>query len=140
MRRFFKPVLLSAVLALAGAPLLQAAASQAIQIDSASANISTHLLTINGANFGTQPPTVIVDGVVLSIFSYGPSQVMAVLPPGVEGVAGDYAMTITRNAGNQSASASFKGRAPEKPAWMASASHSAQRKASEMPWARIGSL
>src|ERR1051326_8156358 len=105
--RFFKPLLFAVAIAVAAAPLLRAAGTAPVEIDSASANVSTHLLTIDGANFGTQPPTVIVDGIVLSIFSYGPSQVIAVLAPGIEAVAGDYAMTLTRNGGNQSSTASF---------------------------------
>jgi hypothetical protein len=67
--RFFKPLLFAVAIAVAAAPLLRAAGTAPVQIDSASANVATHLLTIDGANFGTQPPTVIVDGIVLSIFS-----------------------------------------------------------------------
>jgi hypothetical protein len=106
MSQLFRRILVAVCLAAVGATGLSAA-TPPVAIDSAHADTGTGLLTIAGSNFGTTAPTVVLDGFVLAIQSSGPSQIIAVLPASALADPGDYAVTVTRNAGNQSSTASF---------------------------------
>src|SRR4051794_4673870 len=86
---------------------LIAAPPQSPSINDASANVVSGLLTISGANFGTTAPTVSMDGFVLTLQSFGPSQIVAVLPASVAAAPGSYALTVTRDALGNNGSASF---------------------------------
>lgn len=99
---------LSILCLLAAVPVaLSAAPTPPVSISNASGNVNTGILNISGANFGVLQPTVIMDGFVLPISFWGPSQIIATLPASVIASPGSYALTVTRNAGNNSSTASF---------------------------------
>lgn len=108
MPRRLRSVCLAVCLALAGAAaVLQAAPAPPVVIDSATPDLSSGQLIIQGSNFGTAPPTVILNGFVLSLSIYGPSQIVAIIPASMLSGEGSYAMTVTRNSGSQSSMAAF---------------------------------
>lgn len=63
-------------------------------IVSASADPQLVVLTINGQNFGDQPPVISLDSVQLVVTSATPTQVLASLPPAL--LPGSYRLTLAR--------------------------------------------
>jgi len=67
-----------------------------VSIDRATADVPNGILIIEGSGFGVYPPIVVLDGFVLPITNYGPSQIIAVLPSVISGVPGSYGLSVSR--------------------------------------------
>lgn len=80
--------------------------TQPVTIQRAHMDTPTRTLTIVGANFGTTAPTVVLDGYVLPLTFFGPTQIVATVPSTVATIAGNYGLSVTRR-GTQSSTATF---------------------------------
>ena len=80
--------------------------TQPVTIQRAHMDTPTRTLTIVGANFGTTAPTVVLDGFVLPLTFFGPTQIVATVPPTVATIPGSYGLSVTRS-GTQSSTATF---------------------------------
>jgi hypothetical protein len=99
-------VLLAALAGFTPAGSGPAGSTQPVTIQRATMDTPTRTLIIAGANFGTTAPTVVLDGFVLPLTFFGPTQIVATVPPTVAAIAGNYALSVTRS-GAQSSTATF---------------------------------
>jgi hypothetical protein len=65
-----------------------------VEVDEASAQIR-----ITGVHFGTEEPTVTLDGAPLHVISYGPTEIMASLAGGL--TPGSYLLTVSTGRSNR---------------------------------------
>lgn len=77
-----------------------------LTIESAAADIPNGQITITGENFGATAPVVIVNGFVVPIISFGPTQIVTDLPASVAANPGDYLLVVA-NTGRPAQSSSF---------------------------------
>jgi hypothetical protein len=73
------------------------ALAASITITSATPNLTSGTVAIQGDNFGElSPPIVVLDGFVLTLTAWGPTQVIAVLPAPVAASPGSYQLSVSR--------------------------------------------
>ena len=99
--------LIAALVAFAPGVAAAPAASQPVSIQRATLDTPSRTLTVIGANFGTVAPTVVVDGFVLPLTFFGPTQIIATVPATVATIPGNYGLTVTRNGSPQASTATF---------------------------------
>jgi hypothetical protein len=72
-----------------------------VVISAARADLVNQLVFIQGDQFGEfMAPIVVLGGFELTVTNWGPSQVIAVLPPALTTVPGNYLLSVTRRAKN----------------------------------------
>ncbi len=76
-------------------------------IESAVADTVNEQVAITGENFGTSVPTVIIDGFVVPVVAYGPTQIIAALPATAAANPGDYLLVVTITSGKTTQTTSF---------------------------------
>lgn len=77
------------------------ASAAPVVISVAQADLLNGTLAIQGAQFGEfDAPIVVLDGFDLTVTSWGPNQVIAVLPAPVIAAPGSYLLSVTRRAKN----------------------------------------
>lgn len=70
-----------------------------LAITSASADANAELLTVRGLNFGSPVPRVTLAGERLEVLSWGPFEILAALPPGLE--PGSYRLAVSSGRGER---------------------------------------
>jgi hypothetical protein len=91
-------VLAVLALTLTGAPTrVHAASSHQLVIDSATADLTAHVLTITGMNFGTTAPAVSLNNMSLVVISFTPTTIQATIPSGF--TPGSYLLTVSTSSG-----------------------------------------
>src|SRR5262245_16281141 len=101
MRRMSRSLRWVVLLAVLACPLIIRAA---VVIDSVTPTTSGQIL-IQGSDFGSYPafpPIVVLDGYMLTLDQWGPSQILAEVPAAILNVAGTYELTVTNRGKNGS--------------------------------------
>jgi len=76
-----------------------------IRVDSAVPNLVSQVVTISGASFGSQPPSVTLNDVPLALLSSSPTQIVAALPASVIATPGTYRLVVRKGNSNSQNSA-----------------------------------
>ena len=93
---------LALLVASAGASYAQ---GNQVRVDSAVPNLVSQVVTISGANFGSQPPSVTLNDVPLALLSSSPTQIVAALPASVIATPGTYRLVVRKGNSNSQNSA-----------------------------------
>ena len=93
---------LALLIASAGASYAQ---GNQVRVDSAVPNLVSQVVTISGANFGSQPPSVTLNDVPLALLSSSPTQIVAALPASVIATPGTYQLVVRKGNSNSQNSA-----------------------------------
>jgi hypothetical protein len=88
---------LALLVASAGASYAQ---GNQVRVDSAVPNLVSQVVTISGANFGSQPPSVTLNDVPLALLSSSPTQIVAALPASVIATPGTYLLVVRKGNSN----------------------------------------
>jgi hypothetical protein len=73
-----------------------------VRVDNAAVDASNTLVMIEGQDFGTNQPIVVLDGFVLTLVNFGPANIVAVLPASVAANPGSYHLSVSRTGKNGS--------------------------------------
>jgi len=93
---------LALLIASAGASYAQ---GNQVRVDSAVPNLVSQVVTISGANFGSQPPSVTLNDGPLALLSSSPTQIVAALPASVIATPGTYQLVVRKGNSNSQNSA-----------------------------------
>jgi len=93
---------LALLVASAGASYAQ---GNQVRVDSAVPSLVSQVVTISGANFGSQPPSVTLNDVPLALLSSSPTQIVAALPASVIATPGTYQLVVRKGNSNSQNSA-----------------------------------
>ena len=77
--------------------VLTAHPARAMKIVSATESLTTHLLTINGINIGALKPTIMLDGLPLTVMSFSDTMVVALVPISIDGFPGTYLLKVIKH-------------------------------------------
>jgi len=93
---------LALLVASAGASYAQ---GNQVRVDSAVPSLVSQVVTISGANFGSQPPSVTLNDGPLALLSSSPTQIVAALPASVIATPGTYQLVVRKGNSNSQNSA-----------------------------------
>jgi hypothetical protein len=90
-------------------------------IDNASADVAAGELTINGSNFGTTAPLIVLGGFVVPVTVYGPTLIVGTLPAPVVLSPATYYLSVTTAGGTATFAVAVGASGPAGPAGPAGA-------------------